>query len=58
LHARWASFLRELEPEDFGRPLQYPGIGDVTVDVLLEIYGWHGPHHEAHVTSLRERMGW
>ena len=58
LHARWVSFLRKLEPEDFGRPLQYPGIGDVTVDALLEIYGWHGPHHEAHVTSLRERMGW
>jgi hypothetical protein len=58
LHARWVSFLRDLTPEDFGRPLHYPGIGDVKVDLLLEIYGWHGPHHEAHVTTLRERMGW
>lgn len=58
LHTRWVSFLRNLGPEDFGRPLHYPGIGDVTVDLLLEIYGWHGPHHEAHVTSLSERMGW
>ena len=58
LHARWVSFLCGLAPEDCGRPLHYPGMGDVTVDLLLEIYGWHGPHHEAHVTNLRERMGW
>jgi len=58
LHARWVSFLRGLDPADFARPLHYPGIGDVTVDLLLEIYGWHGPHHEAHVTTTRDRMGW
>ena len=58
LHARWVSFLRALSASDFTRSLQYPGRGPVTVDVLLEIYGWHGPHHEAHITSLRERSGW
>lgn len=58
LHARWVSLLRNLEAEDFQRPLQYPGLGDATVDLLLEIYGWHGPHHEAHITTTRERMGW
>ena len=58
LHARWVSFLRALSDSDFTRSLQYPGRGQVTVDVLLEIYGWHGPHHEAHVTTLRERNGW
>lgn len=58
LHARWVSFLRALEDADFARTLEYPGRGSATVDVLLEIYGWHGPHHEAHITRLRERMGW
>ena len=58
LHARWVSFLRDLTPEEFERQLEHPDVGDVAVDVLLEIYGWHGPHHEAHITSLRERMGW
>jgi hypothetical protein len=58
LHERWVSVLRNMGPEDFARPLHYPGVGDVTVDALLEIYGWHGPHHEAHVTTLRKRMGW
>jgi hypothetical protein len=58
LHPRWVSFLRNLGPDDFRRLLHYPGIGDVKVDLLLEIYGWHGPHHEAHITTLRARMGW
>ena len=22
------------------------------------LYAWHGRHHVAHVTALRERMGW
>ena len=57
LHARWVSFLRGLEPADFARPLVYPGVGDVTVDLLLEIYGWHGPHHEAHVTTAAGARG-
>jgi hypothetical protein len=58
LHGRWVSFLRALGPDDFARPLHYPGMGDVNVDLLLEIYGWHGPHHEAHITATRERLGW
>jgi hypothetical protein len=28
------------------------------VDTLLTIYSWHGRHHVAHVTSLKERMKW
>ena len=58
LHARWVAFLDAVGPAYFERTLHYPGMGDVPVDVLLEIYGWHGRHHEAHVTGLRERSGW
>jgi len=25
---------------------------------VLALYAWHGPHHTAHVTGLRQRMGW
>lgn len=25
---------------------------------LLGMYAWHGRHHVAHITSLRERMNW
>ncbi len=58
LHARWVSFLRGLASEDFRRVVRHPELGDLTVDVLLEIYGWHGPHHESQILRLRERMGW
>ncbi|HUF75496.1 MAG TPA: putative metal-dependent hydrolase [Longimicrobiales bacterium] len=58
LHPRWVAFLDAAEPGYFERTLHYPGVGDVPVDMLLEIYGWHGRHHTAHVTSLRERSGW
>lgn len=58
LHRRWVAFLRNLEPSDFTRTARHPEVGEVTLDTLLQIYGWHGPHHEAHVTTLREREGW
>lgn len=58
LHARWCAHLDELGPRDFARTLRHPDLGDVTVDFLLELYAWHGAHHTAHVTGLRERRGW
>ncbi len=30
----------------------------MTLDENLALYAWHGRHHVAHITSLRERMGW
>jgi hypothetical protein len=35
----------------------HPEHGALTLDGLLEIYAWHGPHHVAHVTELRKRNG-
>jgi len=58
LHRRWVAFLRALEPHHFARTLTHPESGSMTGDVLLELYGWHTVHHEAHITSLRERRGW
>jgi hypothetical protein len=58
LHERWDRLLRSLTPEDFARPLTHPVRGPVTVDSFLGLYHWHGRHHVAHITRLRERMGW
>jgi hypothetical protein len=58
LHARWVAMLRAFGGEHFARNLHYPGVGEISVDVLLELYGWHCRHHEAHVTHLRDRMAW
>ena len=58
LHRRWVVFLRSVRPEDFARTVNHPDWGVVTVDALLQDYEWHGRHHVAHITSLRERKGW
>jgi len=58
LHARWVWFLRSLKQDDFQRTFRHPELGVVSVDKNIALYAWHGQHHVAHVTSLRERMGW
>jgi hypothetical protein len=58
LHQRWVTCLRSVPPEDFARMLKHPEIGTLTLDGLLQDYEWHGRHHVAHITSLRERKGW
>jgi hypothetical protein len=58
LHERWALCLRALPAEVFARELRHPDVGMMSVDVVLQNYEWHGRHHVAHITRLRERMGW
>ncbi|HEY3040893.1 MAG TPA: putative metal-dependent hydrolase [Pyrinomonadaceae bacterium] len=58
LHERWVWFLRSLKEADFQRTFRHPELGVVSLDKNLALYGWHGRHHVAHITSLRERMGW
>jgi len=58
LHQRWDVLLRSMQPEDFACRLRHPERGTMTLDDVLGIYAWHGRHHVAHITSLREREGW
>ncbi len=59
IHARWVFLLHELKPADFQRTFRHPQHnGPRTLDWLLHLYAWHGPHHVTHITRLRERRGW
>jgi hypothetical protein len=58
LHDRWVRFLRAIPDEQFARRLNHPEIGIIDLDTLVALYGWHGPHHVAHISALRERNGW
>ena len=58
LHARWDTLMRGMKESDFARSLRHPDNGPMTIDALLNVYSWHGKHHVAHVTSLRDRMKW
>ena len=57
LHARWVHLLRALPPAQLARTMFHPEHGKISLDALLEIYAWHGPHHTAHVSELRRREG-
>ena len=58
LHSRWVDLVRLMQPSDFARTLFHPERGTLTLDQMLAMYSWHSAHHTAHITSLRERMGW
>lgn len=58
LHHRWVLFLKNIPPGDFARTFNHPENGPMNLDRLLQLYAWHGRHHVAHITSLRNRMGW
>ena len=58
LHRRWVLLLRSLKPADFARTFRHPELGLVTLEKNVALYAWHGRHHVAHITALRERMKW
>jgi hypothetical protein len=58
LHERWVMLLRGLTPKDWTRTFRHPVRGLMTLEQNLALYDWHGRHHVAHITRLREREGW
>jgi len=58
LHQRWMVLLRSLTPEQWKRTFRHPELGVMPLEKSLAMYAWHGRHHVAHITSLRERNGW
>ncbi len=58
LHDRWSRLLQSLQSEDWKRSFRHPELGLVSLERNLALYAWHGRHHVAHITALRERNGW
>lgn len=58
LYQRWLLMLRSLSDSDWQRVFHHPESGDINVGTALGIYVWHGQHHIAHITHLRQRRGW
>jgi uncharacterized damage-inducible protein DinB len=59
LHNRWYDLLKHMKEEEWNRTVVHPQHNkQMTLWFLLGMYAWHGHHHTAHITSLRERMGW
>jgi uncharacterized damage-inducible protein DinB len=58
LHDRWVRVLQSLSETDLQRTLYHPERGEMTLDYYIAACAWHGKHHVAHITALRERLGW
>lgn len=59
LHTRWYSAIADLPLAAWERQVFHPEAKkDMTLWYLLGNYSWHGRHHVAHITNLRERKGW
>lgn len=58
LHRRWSVFLGTLTDDAWHRRLVHPEMGTITLESLLALYAWHGVHHTAQITALRERRDW
>lgn len=59
LHVRWLQLLKSIKEEEWERTVVHPEHGrQMSLWYLLGMYAWHGRHHTAHITSLKERMKW
>lgn len=59
LHARWSVLLESLSVFDLKRTFIHPsGNQIITLEENIGIYAWHGNHHLAHITSLKQRENW
>ncbi len=59
LHQRWYAAIKNASDDKWDRTVFHPEHKKtMTLWVLLGMYAWHGKHHVAHITSLRERNNW
>jgi uncharacterized damage-inducible protein DinB len=59
LHTRWYEAIRNLQRSDWDRTVFHPEQKkEMTLWTLLGTYAWHGKHHVAHITALRDSRGW
>jgi uncharacterized damage-inducible protein DinB len=59
LHVRWVQLLRTMTEQQFARSFFHPETHEsVSLDAALCYYAWHGKHHTAQVTWVREQRGW
>ncbi|KAA3661951.1 MAG: putative metal-dependent hydrolase [Calditrichaeota bacterium] len=58
-HEKWIAFLKTLSRDQLQREFYHPEAKRImALDWMTGLYAWHGKHHVAHITSLRERKRW
>jgi len=58
LHKRWTELLKQLSDEELNKEFLHPESGMKKLNETICQYAWHGNHHLAQITSLKQRMNW
>lgn len=59
LHTKWVALMRNLSSTDLKREFTHPeSKTNQSLERMIALYAWHGNHHLAHITTLKEKMGW
>jgi hypothetical protein len=58
IHSRWVSILITLSPSELEKTFFHPESGENSIASMIALYAWHSRHHIAHITTLRDRLGW
>ncbi len=59
LHQRWYYCMKDLTIDQWMREVHHPERNsNFSLWFFLGLYAWHGKHHIAHITSLREQKNW
>lgn len=60
LHRRWVALLESLSEDQYlNKTVFHPEHKrQMSLWFLLGMYAWHGRHHVAHITALKDKMGW
>lgn len=59
LHAKWITLIDSFTEEDLKKEFTHPETGkNQSLGKMIVVYAWHGNHHLAHITSLKQKSGW
>ncbi|MHA6484596.1 YfiT family bacillithiol transferase [Paenibacillus sp. strain BS8-2] len=59
LYSRWTLLLHGMEKSSFDKEFYHPERGmQIKLSYFLGFVAWHGRHHVAQITNLRERNEW
>ncbi|MBX9781083.1 MAG: putative metal-dependent hydrolase [Chitinophagaceae bacterium] len=59
LHLRLYAAIKDLRDDQWERKVFHPeSKREMSLWFLLGLYAWHGKHHTAHITTLRETKKW
>jgi hypothetical protein len=57
LHVRWVFLLENLPEESWACVAIHPQRGEMTLDMLLQMYAWHGENHLNQIATVKTAQG-